>query len=134
MKAKKKKKSGGSGNGAAQQFLLWHGEKIAVGVVVVVALWFALQGLGYQTVPWQPSALEEYATQAETAIRNSTRTAEEEGVEFFDHADFAQQIRDRIPTDPYRNVRSDQQYILWNPEGFSGASTPGRSGSRSMDF
>ena len=134
MKAKKKTRSSGSGTGGAQRFLIEHGEKIAVGVLAVVALWFALQGLGYQSLPWQPTALEEEATQAETAIRNNTRTAEDEGIEFVNHAEFAEQIREPIPADPYRNLRSGQQNILWNSEGFSGASAPGRSGSQSMDF
>ncbi|MCL2710903.1 MAG: hypothetical protein FWE95_08485 [Planctomycetaceae bacterium] len=108
---KKKKKSSGSSGGGAQQFLLLHGEKIAVGVVIVVALWFAVQGLGYQTLTWQPSALEEDASAAETAIRNSTRTAEDEGIEFFDHAAFAEQIKAPISGTPYRNPAS----ALWNP-------------------
>ena len=104
MKSTKKKKAGGSSGGGAQQFLIWHGEKIAVGVMVVVALWFAMQGLGYQTLTWQPNALEEDASAADTAIKGSTRTAAEEGVEFSEpnHAKFAQQIRNPIPTEPYR--------------------------------
>jgi len=112
MKSTKKKKSGGGSGGGAQQFLVWHGEKIVAGIVVVVALWFALQGLGYQTLTWQPNALEEDASAAETAIRNSTRSAEEEAVEFPDpdHATFAQQIRDPIPTEPYRAE------TLWNSD------------------
>jgi len=122
MKKKKKQISSGSGGGA-QQFLVLHGEKIAVGVVIVVALWFAVQGLGYQTLTWQPSALEEDASAAETAIRNSTRTAEDEGIEFFDHAEFAKQITERIPTGPYRNPVS----ALWNP-----APVPTQTGSQSQ--
>ena len=68
------------GDNAIQQFLLWHGEKIIVGIIVVVALWFALKGLGYQTLSWQPSELERVANEAETAIRNNTRTAEDEEI------------------------------------------------------
>jgi len=135
MKSTKKKKIGGSSGGGAQQFLLWHGEKIVVGVVVVVALWFAMQGLGYQTLSWQPSALEEDANAAETAIRNSTRDAGDEEIETFDFAELAEQIRNPIPTQPYRIPAS----ALWNPGGFSSSpqTTGGGgsgSGSWSQDF
>jgi len=116
MKTKKKKSGGGSGGGA-QQFLLLHGEKIAVGVVVVVALWFAAQGLGYRSMDWQPNELETLATDAENNIRNSTRTAEEElaaaNVDLDrDHAAFAEQIKAPIPANPYRGR------ALWNPAPF----------------
>ena len=114
-KAAKKKKSlaSNSGSGGAQQFLVLHGEKIVVGVVIVVALWFAVQGLGYQTLSWQPTALEEDATAADTAIRNSTRTAEEEGIALPEpgHKIFAEQIRSPILPDPYRNPTE----AVWNP-------------------
>jgi len=109
-KSTKKKKSGG-GDGGAQQFLVWHGEKVVVGIVVVVALWFAMQGLGYQTLSWQPNALEEDANAAETAIRNSTRAAEDEEIEIFDFKEFAAQIRNPIPAEPYRFI------ALWDPTG-----------------
>jgi hypothetical protein len=121
---KKNKKSAGSSGGGAQQFLVWHGEKIVVGIVVVVALWFAMQGLGYQTLSWQPSALEEDASAAETAIRNSTRDAGDEDIELFDFAEFAKQIRDPIPSQPYRIPPS----ALWNPGGFSSSPQTGAGG------
>jgi len=133
MKTKKKKKSGGSGDGGVQQFLIWHGEKIVVGGVVVVALWFAMQGLGYQTLSWQPNVLEENANRAETAIRNSERSAEDEEIEIFDFAEFAEQIRNPIPTGPYRNPTT----ALWYPAPFSAsASQAGGGGGRfqSQDF
>jgi len=128
MKSTKKKKSGGGGIGGAQQFLVWHGEKIVVGIVVVVALWFAMQGLGYQSLPWQPNTLETDAGQAETRIRDNHRTAEDEGVEFFDHAEFAKQIREPIRTEPYRNPVA----ALWNPEGFSTTTSSSSSQGGSM--
>jgi len=129
---KKKKKSAGSSGGGAQQFLIWHGEKIAVGIVVVVALWFAMQGLGYQTLSWQPNALEEEATAADNAIRASTRDAEDEEIEIFDFAELAEQIRNPIPTGPYRNPAA----ALWYPSPFSASSTPAQTGGRfqSQDY
>ena len=92
------------GDNAIQQFLLWHGEKIIVGIVVVVALVFAWTGLfGYQTLSWQPSELERVANEAETAIRNNTRTAEDEDIQIFDYMTFASHIRVPILAIPYRS-------------------------------
>jgi len=121
----KSTKTNKSGVGGVQQFLIWHGEKIAVGIVVVVALWFAMQGLGYQALTWQPSDLERDAEATQTAIRDSTRTAEDEDVAFPDpdHATFAQQIRNPIPTEPYRTG------TLWNSNGFS---TSQQTGARAQ--
>ena len=109
-KKKKKAKSSRSGGGA-QQFLIWHGEKIVAGVVVLVALLFALQGLGYlgPAISWQPDELERIAGEAETAIKASERNANEEGVEFFDHAAYAVQIRNPIRAAPYRTEKQ------WHP-------------------
>lgn len=101
-KKTKKKSVGKSGGGAFQEFFIWHGEKIVVGIVAVVALWFALQGLGYQTLSWQPSELEKIAGEAETAVRNNTRTAEDEEIQIFDYATYAEQIKSPIPAEPYQ--------------------------------
>jgi len=100
---KKKSKVSSGGDNAVQQFLLWHSEKIVVGIVVVVALWFAMKGLGYQTLSWQPSELERVAGEAETAIRNNVRTAENEEIQIFDYAEFAKQIRVPVSSAPYRS-------------------------------
>ena len=103
--AKKKKSLASKSDGGAQQFLVWHGEKIVVAIVIVVALWFAVQGLGFHGLSWQPSSLEEDATTADNAIKNSTRTAEDEGVTLPEpgYKDFAEQIRNPILPAPYRN-------------------------------
>jgi len=101
---KKKSKISSGGDNAFQQFLLWHGEKIVVGIVVVVALWFAMKGLGgYQPLKWPPGDLERVASEAETAIRNNVRTAEDEEIQIFDYATFAEQIRVPISATPYRS-------------------------------
>jgi len=111
-KAKKKKKSSNDSGGGAQQFLVWHGEKIVVAVVVVVALWFALKGLGYPALSWKPDQLEEVSNAAQKAIRESTRTAEDEKVEVFDYAAYAEQIKSPISAKPYS---TDSK---WNIMGF----------------
>lgn len=118
-KSTKKKKSGGGSGGGAQQFLVWHGEKIAVGLVVVVALWFAVQGLGYQKLSWPSDALEKESAAAEAAIKESTRTAKDEGIEFFDHAKFADQIKAPISVAPYRGT------AVWNSAMFTSSSPLG---------
>ena len=111
MKSKSSKKKANVGNSAsgAQNFIVWHGEKIVVGIVVVVALWFALQGLGYHALSWQPSELEKASTDAENGIRNSTRGAADEEIEIFDYAAYAEQIKEPISAAPYRTESS------WSP-------------------
>jgi len=109
---KTKKKSTGSGGGA-KEFLILHCEKIGVGVVAVVALYFAIMGLGYmgtQQVNWQPSELVENANAIRTSINASTRTVTDEVNidELVDHAATAEQIREPISAAPYRFV------VPWN--------------------
>lgn len=116
-KKKKKSSSNGQGSGAFQQFFVWHGEKIVVVIVAAAALWIALQGLGYQTLSWQPNELEQASTAAEQAIRESTRTAADEELKIFDYTAYAEQIKEPIPTAPYRNTSA------WNPTIF-GSSPP----------
>ena len=119
--AKKKKSESGGG---AKQFLVWHGEKIVVGIAAAIALCFAVQGLmGYQTLSWQPNALEEDATAADAAIKKSEHTAKEEGIELPDpnHETFAKQIKEKIKPEIYRNPGE----ALWSPP------LPVSSGTRS---
>ena len=44
-----------------KQFLIWHGEKFVVGILVLAALFFALQELTHKTVPWQPNEVVDTA-------------------------------------------------------------------------
>lgn len=124
-KSTKKKKIQGNGGGT-QQFLVWHGEKFAVAAVVIVALWFSIQGLGNlgQTISWQPGELETSAGEAEQAIKTNTRTAEDEEITLFDYAAYAEQIKQSISAEPYR-ARS-----VWNhPVGSPGSQRSSGSGS-----
>ena len=111
MKSSKnrKKSKKRSGDGIAQQFLIWHGEKIVVGIVVVAALWLALMGLGYQAVPWQPDSLVRMAEEVRGGIDRSTRGAEDEDIKIFDYAEHAKQIRESIRDEPYR------AFTPWHP-------------------
>ena len=108
-KNSKKKLSPGNIGGEAKQFLVWHGEKFVVAVIVVVALWLAMQGLGYQSLSWQPSELGQIAAEAEQGIRASTRTAGDEDLTFFDYAEHAEQIKKTIEVDLYSHPSE------WNP-------------------
>ena len=104
MAPKSQKKKSSDGNGA-KDFLTWHGEKLVMPVIVIAALWIALQGLGYlgQPLPFQPEELERIARETETAIGANDRGAETEGVEIPnpDHAERASQIRTPINAEPY---------------------------------
>ena len=123
MAKKTKKKSLGKNDGGAfQEFFVWHGEKIVVGIVVVVALWFALQGLGYQTLSWQPGDLEKIASEAETAVRNNTRTAADEEIEVFDYATYAEQIKSPLLAEPYQSKSQWIPAVLGSSARTSGAS------------
>jgi len=103
-KKKKKKSKKGTSGGGAKQFLVWHGEKVAVCVVALIALWFASQGMGYmgQRMGWPPSDLETAAREAREGIERSTRTAaDEDDLEITDYAAYAEQIKSPIPAAPY---------------------------------
>ncbi|MCL2305390.1 MAG: hypothetical protein FWC43_08615 [Planctomycetaceae bacterium] len=65
-KPKKKNKAG------IKEFFVYHVEKLVLGGVVIVSLWWAYSGLtGHKSLPWQPSALEQAADQAKQHIENS---------------------------------------------------------------
>ena len=113
----KKRKNKGSNDGGAKQFLVWHGEKVAVAIIAVFALWFAVQGMGYmgQRVSWPPGDLETVAREARETIEKSTRTAEDEfkdkDLKLTDYAAYAEQIKEPISAAPYGNKAP------WKPLG-----------------
>lgn len=112
--------SPGNIGGEAKQFLVWHGEKFVVAVIGIFALWLAMQGLGYQSLSWQPSELGQVASEAEQAIKASTRTAGDEDLTIFDYAEHAKQIKEPIPVAPYRNPLGSE----WNPPLEPQSATP----------
>ena len=105
------------GSDTFQQFFIWHGEKIVVGIIGVVALWFALQGLGFQTLSWRSDVLIDASSVAEKSIRESTRSAADEGINVFDYETHAEQIKKPVAPEPYRIIAA------WLPP-FSGTSQP----------
>ena len=109
-KSTKKKKNKGGGAGS-QQFLLWHGEKIAVGVVIVLALWIAGQGFQFLGKPftWTPDELETFAKNAKTEILKERKAIDEEGVGEANYATLAEQIKEPVKYGLY------QAGTWWNP-------------------
>jgi hypothetical protein len=91
------------------RFLKRHGEKIAAGVVFVVAVSLALQTRYYQPLSWQPDELTELANDTENTIKEGVRAVADEEIKIFDYAMYAEQIKEQIPLEPYR---SD---VAWNP-------------------
>ena len=84
------------------RFLVRHGEKIVAGVLVIGAIWLALNVLNYQPLPWKPSELEEMADHTEESIRNNELVLEDNEIRFFNYAASAEQIREKVPLVPYR--------------------------------
>lgn len=86
-----------------------HGEKVAVAVVVGIAVWIALQGLKYSPLTWHPETLVELAETTENTIRNNEHTIADEALEIFDYAAYAEQIKENILIEPYRSATA------WKP-------------------
>jgi len=111
FKSSKPKRAGDKWRGA--KALLWflcrHGEKIVAAVVVLLALGIAKQGLDYRPLSWQPYTLVELAESTEKTIKSNTYTFSDTGLKIFDYATYAEQIKERIPLDPYHSE------ITWKP-------------------
>ena len=84
-------------------FLFRHVEKIVAVVVIVIALWIAWQTFGYRPLSWQPEQLIELADTTENIIKNNPPNLADENLAIFDYAVYAEQIKERIPTEPYRS-------------------------------
>jgi hypothetical protein len=105
MKSSKKNK--GFSIEEAKQFLLWHGEKVVVGIIAVVAVWLALSGmgkLGLRPFAWRPSDLTSQASSIRGDIESSQYVVPEEKMKIIDYAILADQIKKPINELPYRNV------------------------------
>ena len=108
--SKNKKNARGNSFGEMKQFFIWHGEKILVCVVIVLALWVALKGLDYKPLSWQPSELETNADGAKRTIESSTFTSGDVGTKQPSYySALAEQIRLPISAEHYRNVSQ------WHP-------------------
>ena len=91
------------------RFFLRHGEKFVAGAFVLVAVWIALEVRNHQPLPWTPEDFEQLADTTEEIIRNNESIEDDYAIGFFDFAEFAQQIRERLPIEPFRGS------IEWSP-------------------
>ena len=92
-----------SGIKSLGRFLFRHSEKIAAGIMVLVALWFAVKGKDYKLLDWAPNELEELVDKTEEIIKSNKHSAVDKQIKIFDYATYAEQIRERIPSEPYRS-------------------------------
>ena len=112
MKLPKYIKQKGDENGGvalALRFLVWHGEKVLVGIVIATAAWIALRAWEHQPLAWQAADMERLAEEIEETIRNSPPDLIDGDITKFDYAAYAEQIRINIPSEPYRTD------AVWRP-------------------
>ncbi|MDR2170381.1 MAG: hypothetical protein LBP59_09585 [Planctomycetaceae bacterium] len=99
MKPKSKKKKSFD----VKQFLILHGEKIAVGLLVLTAVFFIYLGLtSYKSLAWQPGDLDNSSKQSRNFIDSNTRTALEEGITVFQYDKYAEWIKFGVKSELYQ--------------------------------
>ncbi|MDR3109349.1 MAG: hypothetical protein LBU65_06645 [Planctomycetaceae bacterium] len=101
-KAKSTKKSKSSFN--IKEFIVQHCEKVIFGISIPIALYFASQGLNYETLKWKPQELVEVSNAAKRTIDSNDRTAFDEGVVVFRFDDYANSIKSEVKRDYYRTT------------------------------
>jgi len=107
----KRKKGKNSNTALMLRFFVRHGEKIVAGVLIIGAIGIALKSLDYTTLPWTPDELVNLADNTEIIIKEGALSAVDGEVKFFDYAEHATQIREQIPSDPYRGDTEWQPVI-----------------------
>jgi len=88
---------------AVLRFLVRHGEKIIVSIVLVTAAGIAFKAENFKPLSWRPHELVELTNDTENTIKNNGIEIAKDTVNIFDYATFAEQIRTRIPSEPYRS-------------------------------
>jgi len=96
-------KDEGGGVKLLLRFFIRHGEKFVAGVLFMTAVWIALQVRNHQPLPWTPDDLEQLAGNTEEIIRNNESLEQDYEIGFFDFAEFATQMRERLPIEPFRH-------------------------------
>ncbi|MDR1480032.1 MAG: hypothetical protein LBJ00_13940 [Planctomycetaceae bacterium] len=90
MKAKSKKKK----TFDVKQFLILHGEKLVVGLLVLVAFFFIYLGVtSYKPLSWQPAKLDTVSQDTRNFIDANTRTATDEAIAVFHYDKYAEWIK-----------------------------------------
>jgi len=91
------------------RFIFRHGEKLVAVIVILAAMGIGVRTLDFQPLSWQPDELEELANSAEETIKENGFRIEDETIRIFDYAGYAEQIKQAIPTEPYRSE------TVWKP-------------------
>ncbi|MDR1289598.1 MAG: hypothetical protein LBK06_00205, partial [Planctomycetaceae bacterium] len=90
MKAKSKRKR----TFDIKQFFILHGEKFAVGLLALIAIFFIYLGVtSYKPLNWQPAELDNVSQTTRNFIDTNTRTAAEEGIAVFQYDRYAEWIK-----------------------------------------
>jgi hypothetical protein len=93
-----------SGVARLLRFIGRHVEKFVAAAVVVAAVVFASQTGNIQHLSWQADDLEEQAENTEKTIKEGKYTAtDNENVKIFNYSLHAEQIKEWIPSEPYRH-------------------------------
>ena len=85
------------------RFLARHGEKFVAGGILIAAVWIALQVRNHQSLSWQAGELEQLAAGIEETITKIDPILEERELRSFNYSAYAEQIRETIPSVPYRS-------------------------------
>ncbi|MDR0392578.1 MAG: hypothetical protein LBH59_11760 [Planctomycetaceae bacterium] len=77
-----------------KQFLILHGEKFVVGLLVLFAIFFIYAGISsFTPLAWQPADLDKISQTSRTFIDANTRTATDEGITVFQYDKYAEWIK-----------------------------------------
>jgi hypothetical protein len=96
--------------------LFRHGEKFIAVAVVVAAMGLAVRSWDYQPLSWEPNELEELANHIEDTIKNNGYTITSEKISVFNYAVYAEQIKETIPTEPYRSLSEWKPVLQPDPQ------------------
>lgn len=109
MKSTKKKKFD---PGQIKSFFILHGEKVALVLFALIAIYVAYQGTRYKPLSWQPEALRQAAQSADNHIQTNQRKAADEGVTIFTYDTYADWIKVGVKANLYKTN------IQWMPPLF----------------
>jgi len=96
----------GSGAPPVLRFFVRHGEKIAAGAFVAVAIWLAMQIQNYQPLHWKPNELKTLADNTEEIILNNEIDVE---LAIFGFTEYAAQQKEPVSLTLYRTE------AVWRP-------------------
>lgn len=95
-----------------KEFLVQHGEKVALGLVVPIALFIMATGFFYSPPNWTPDDLEKIASNTTSFLDRVERSAADEEVVVFAYDNFAHMIKKGVSAASYPTP------TLWRPSLF----------------